>query len=142
MVLFIVKQRVLDKGEKIAFWWTRFIPDFRGDEALKLGRVGEDLERGKEVVMSSASSAGEAIGTAVGSLVASAVSALAGVTLSKPVVGGDGNDKIRGSSDGAGLETTFTSSSLVSISAEPTVVNHIHTTIRTLEHSTRVVDEL
>lgn len=34
VVLFILKQRVVDKGIHFAFWWTRFIPDFHGDAAL------------------------------------------------------------------------------------------------------------
>jgi len=146
VVLFIVKQRVLDKGVKIAFWWTRFIPDFREDEAL-LRRAGEDLERGKEVVMSSASSVGEVIGTVASSSLASVVSASAGVILSESAVGGDGDDEVRGSSDGTGLETTFArfmspSASVPDLPAEPTMVNDTQTTTRTLEHSTRVVDEL
>lgn len=33
-VLFILKQRLIDRSLRIAFWWTRFIPDFSGDEAL------------------------------------------------------------------------------------------------------------
>jgi protein transport protein SEC20 len=38
VVLFILKQRVIDKGIRIAFWWTRFIPDFSRDvEMLKHG---------------------------------------------------------------------------------------------------------
>jgi protein transport protein SEC20 len=28
VVLFILKQRIVDRGLKIAFWWTRFLPDF------------------------------------------------------------------------------------------------------------------
>ena len=35
IVLFILKQRVVDKGIRIAFWWTRFIPDFGGDVELQ-----------------------------------------------------------------------------------------------------------
>ena len=34
IVLFILKQRVVDKGIRIAFWWTRFLPDFSGDGEL------------------------------------------------------------------------------------------------------------
>ncbi|KAF8628823.1 hypothetical protein AX15_003700 [Amanita polypyramis BW_CC] len=34
VVMFIVKQRVIDRGLRIAFWWTRFLPDFSGDEKL------------------------------------------------------------------------------------------------------------
>ncbi|PPQ79393.1 hypothetical protein CVT25_002663 [Psilocybe cyanescens] len=32
VVLFIVKQRIVDRGIRIAFWWTRFVPSF-GDDA-------------------------------------------------------------------------------------------------------------
>ncbi|CDO70492.1 hypothetical protein BN946_scf184569.g35 [Trametes cinnabarina] len=34
VVLFILKQRLLDRGLRIALWWTRFVPDFSADEAL------------------------------------------------------------------------------------------------------------
>ncbi|KAJ7155482.1 Sec20-domain-containing protein [Mycena crocata] len=34
VVLFILKQRVFDRGMRIAFWWTRFVPDFSGDAQL------------------------------------------------------------------------------------------------------------
>ncbi|KAK0435138.1 Sec20-domain-containing protein [Armillaria borealis] len=34
VVLLILKQRLVDRGIRIAFWWTRFIPDFGGDEVL------------------------------------------------------------------------------------------------------------
>ncbi|EEB89365.1 hypothetical protein MPER_12545 [Moniliophthora perniciosa FA553] len=34
VVLFIVKERVLDRSIRLAFWWTRFIPDFSGDKEL------------------------------------------------------------------------------------------------------------
>jgi len=34
VVLLVLKQRVLDRGLWIAFWWTRFLPDFRGDAQL------------------------------------------------------------------------------------------------------------
>ncbi|KAF8656311.1 hypothetical protein AX16_002613 [Volvariella volvacea WC 439] len=34
VVLFIIKQRIIDRGIRIAFWWTRFIPDFSGDAEL------------------------------------------------------------------------------------------------------------
>ena len=41
VVAFILKQRIVDRGLRIAFWWTRFIPDFSGDEALLAMEVGE-----------------------------------------------------------------------------------------------------
>src|SRR5258708_6006748 len=31
VVLFIVKERVIDRSLRIAFWWTRFLPDFFAD---------------------------------------------------------------------------------------------------------------
>ena len=34
VVLFIIKQRLVDRGLRVAFFWTRFLPDFGGDEAL------------------------------------------------------------------------------------------------------------
>ena len=34
VVLLVVKQRVLDRGLRIAFWWTRFLPDFSEDAQL------------------------------------------------------------------------------------------------------------
>ncbi|OCH87234.1 hypothetical protein OBBRIDRAFT_796412 [Obba rivulosa] len=34
VVLFILKQRLVDRSLRIAFWWTRFLPSFSGDEAL------------------------------------------------------------------------------------------------------------
>lgn len=29
VVLFIVNQRILDKGLRFAFWWTRYLPSFK-----------------------------------------------------------------------------------------------------------------
>ena len=42
VVLFILKQRVVDRGLRIAFWWTRFIPSFSDDVDL-LGRTEEGI---------------------------------------------------------------------------------------------------
>ncbi|TFK34478.1 Sec20-domain-containing protein [Crucibulum laeve] len=42
VILFILKQRFIDRGLRIALWWTRFVPDFGGDDALLNG----DLEKG------------------------------------------------------------------------------------------------
>jgi protein transport protein SEC20 len=35
VILFILKQRVVDRGLRIALWWTRFIPDDTGVESVK-----------------------------------------------------------------------------------------------------------
>ena len=37
VVLFILKQRIIDRGIRLAFWWTRFIPSFSDDAALLQG---------------------------------------------------------------------------------------------------------
>lgn len=34
VILFILKQRILDRGLRVALWWTKFLPDFSGDSAL------------------------------------------------------------------------------------------------------------
>jgi len=34
VVLFILKQRIVDRGLRIAFWWTKFLPNFSSDEQL------------------------------------------------------------------------------------------------------------
>ncbi|PCH35279.1 Sec20-domain-containing protein [Wolfiporia cocos MD-104 SS10] len=34
VIAFILKQRLVDRGIRLAFWWTRFLPDFSSDEAL------------------------------------------------------------------------------------------------------------
>ena len=40
-MLFILKQRLVDRSLRIAFFWTRFIPDFSGDDALLAMEKGE-----------------------------------------------------------------------------------------------------
>ena len=40
VILFILKQRIVDRGLHIAFWWTRFLPSMdRGDSQLVASRV-------------------------------------------------------------------------------------------------------
>ncbi len=39
VVLFIVKQRILDKGLRLAFWWTRYLPSFNDDAASAIETV-------------------------------------------------------------------------------------------------------
>ncbi|RDB29796.1 Protein transport protein sec20 [Hypsizygus marmoreus] len=49
VVLFIIQQRLLDRGLRMALWWTRFIPDFSDDaELLK-------MEKGSAVLSSTTS---------------------------------------------------------------------------------------
>ena len=40
VILFILKQRLVDRGLRIAFWWTRFLPSMdRGDSQVVVNRV-------------------------------------------------------------------------------------------------------
>jgi len=56
VVLFILKQRIFDRGMRMAFWWTRFVPDFSGDAQLL------SMEKGSATILSTtlASSAASA----------------------------------------------------------------------------------
>ena len=65
VVLFILKQRLVDRGLRIAFWWTRFLPSLdRGDSQL--------------VVMEKAATAPtDSVATIASSVVASMTTALA-----------------------------------------------------------------
>jgi protein transport protein SEC20 len=56
VVLFVLKQRILDRGIRIAFWWTRFLPDFSGDANL-LADVEEKGAQAASVVSSLATDA-------------------------------------------------------------------------------------
>ncbi|KAJ7100267.1 Sec20-domain-containing protein, partial [Mycena belliarum] len=57
VVLFILKQRVLDRGMRIAFFWTRFIPDFSSDAELLSMEQGSLTALSTTVVTSSVASA-------------------------------------------------------------------------------------
>ncbi|KAJ7033750.1 Sec20-domain-containing protein [Mycena alexandri] len=86
VVLFILKQRIFDRSIRIAFWWMRFVPDFRG----------ESMEKGS------------AAATLVTSSVASAASALASsaTALSTTLVTSGEASVVASSSP---IETTYTS---------------------------------
>lgn len=68
VVLFILKQRIVDRGIRLAFWWTRFIPSF-SDDAELLRRA----EKGMASVVVEASSSLASAATAVASLASSAM---------------------------------------------------------------------
>lgn len=76
VVLFILKQRIVDRGLRIALWWTRFVPDFSGDEALLA------MEMGKGEVSASVSGVAAAVSTVAvtaSTVVASLASSLSSV---------------------------------------------------------------
>ncbi|KAI8969399.1 hypothetical protein BD414DRAFT_503474 [Trametes punicea] len=86
VVLFILKQRLVDRGLRIALWWTRFVPDFSGDEALLAMEKGQG-----EVGLSataSASATGSVVATMVGTALAGASTVLASLASSASSVGG------------------------------------------------------
>ncbi|KAJ6595754.1 Sec20-domain-containing protein [Mycena vulgaris] len=60
VVLFILKQRIFDRGMRIAFWWTRFVPDFSGDAQLlsmEKGSMGSVTALSTTIASSAASAA-------------------------------------------------------------------------------------
>lgn len=82
VVLFILKQRIFDRGLRFALWWTKWIPvsvpDFGGDEAL-LAKVEEGLvsvvSNVEEGLVSVVNSVEEVVMTAVASVVSGAATA-------------------------------------------------------------------
>jgi protein transport protein SEC20 len=67
VVLFILKQRVLDRGFRIAFWWTRFLPNLeRGDS--QLGVKEDMMEKGITTTQSVTSVASSVVASTVTTL--------------------------------------------------------------------------
>lgn len=86
VVAFILKQRIVDRGLRIAFWWTRFIPDFSGDERLlNMEEAKTVASVGTATVVSVAASASSAVAAAAAA--ASASSSLAPVLASSSPLG-------------------------------------------------------
>jgi len=69
VVLFILKQRIVDRGLRIAFWWTRFLPDFSDDKVLL-----EDAEVGVLSVLGEASSLAAAVASLTSGVFSSVLS--------------------------------------------------------------------
>lgn len=111
VVLFIVKQRIVDKGIRIAFWWTRFIPNFSGDEEL--------LRQAEQGVAAAV--------TEVSSVVASSI-AIAASTLSSTLLPSTTPISSASSLDGELLEESQTGMNDTSEpSSKPTApAEHIH----------------
>ena len=66
VVLFILKQRIVDRGLRIAFWWTKFLPNFSSDEQLLRSAIKSVVEE-----PSSLSATAVSVATSLVSLVAS-----------------------------------------------------------------------
>ncbi|KAI9437239.1 Sec20-domain-containing protein [Lactarius indigo] len=101
VILFILKQRIVDRGLRIAFWWTRFLPT--GDSRLVAdGVVG--MEK-------AATSATDSVATIASSVVASVATALASQVAS--AAGTSASDDPHATADllgavGSGLSSTLT----------------------------------
>ncbi|OSX61005.1 hypothetical protein POSPLADRAFT_1057949 [Postia placenta MAD-698-R-SB12] len=67
-VAFILKQRLVDRSLRIAFWWTRFLPDFSSDAGLLYAE-------GKRAVSSAVSSVVATTSAVAGSVAAVTASA-------------------------------------------------------------------
>ena len=71
VVLFILKQRIVDRGLRVAFWWTRFLPSLDGDDS-RLVAVMEKAAAPTDSVATIASSVVASVTTALASQVAHA----------------------------------------------------------------------
>ncbi|KAI0642642.1 Sec20-domain-containing protein [Trametes meyenii] len=75
VVLFILKQRLVDRGLRIALWWTHFVPDFSGDEALlAVGRGQGSAVATASSIVATASTVLGSVSTAVASFASPAPS--------------------------------------------------------------------
>jgi len=68
VVLFILKQRIVDRGLRIAFWWTRFLPS--------IGRSDSPFDA-KEVIADKAAVTSQSVAAVVSSIIATSSTATA-----------------------------------------------------------------
>lgn len=76
VVLFILKQRLIDRSLRIAFWWTRFIPSFSSAE----DQLVNALEKGSLAITST-----ELASTVLAAISATAAAAVSSVTASPAI---------------------------------------------------------
>ncbi|KAI0763123.1 Sec20-domain-containing protein [Trametes elegans] len=105
-MLFILKQRIIDQGLRMAFWWTRFVPDFRSDKSLLA------MENGEASLSETVSS----VVTTASTVLATASSAAVSLTSSASVV--DSTDPTDSRESGVESPTTALAESLSSVVAE------------------------
>ncbi|KAI0366810.1 Sec20-domain-containing protein [Pilatotrama ljubarskyi] len=133
VVLFILKQRLVDRGLRIALWWTRFMPDFSGDEALLAMEKGEaTLSSTASSVVTAASTALAGAGTAAASLASFAASYSASLADSTSIpilessaaVTSDGEDSISSAISSTISSTVQVTGSSIVASLEAIVAQH------------------
>ena len=125
VVLFILKQRLVDRSLRIAFWWTRFIPSFSSEE----DKLVESLERGSISLVTSLTASISTAVSATSVLSATLTSAtpdtshLAETNRETPEVLSIDDIMDTASVLGAGARTTDTGSEVI-VEAAPEV--HLH----------------
>ena len=85
VVLFILKQRIVDRGIRLAFWWTRFIPSFSDDAAL-LQSVEKGMANAVVSVTSSLSVVAASLASSIPPLITSLPPPSSIVVASSPLV--------------------------------------------------------
>ncbi|KAI0739025.1 Sec20-domain-containing protein [Daedaleopsis nitida] len=115
VVLFILKQRLVDRGLRIALWWTRFVPDFSGDEALLA------MEKGQASLLTASIASTVSTALATASTVASSLASSA-----EDLVDGVESSAVQSHVAADSSITTFdaTGSITSSLSAQPTGEAH------------------
>lgn len=112
IVAFILKQRIFDRGLRMALWWTKFLPNF-GDETSSW-----DLEDVAEKGSMSLQSGIETLTGTVGTVTAAVSSVAASVSSVAAAQGGTGSplpEQITQTLDGGeSLETSVSSGDLTS----------------------------
>ncbi|KAF8167292.1 Sec20-domain-containing protein [Crassisporium funariophilum] len=91
VVLFILKQRFVDKGLRIVFWWTRFWPDFGGDDELLMSAekgMGEAVVGMTSSLAAAAASLASSLSVPAASSVSSWVESASAISSSGSVVSG------------------------------------------------------
>lgn len=134
VVLFILKQRIFDRGMRLAFWWTRFIPDFSGDQKMLVP------EKAVEVLSSLA-------GTATSVAVSIASTVMTGAASSSVTPGESSTDDASSESEviatsiSAVLESTLTSASDTTLESSTSASDPLDIVDGTTDHR-RADDEL
>lgn len=82
VVGFILKQRILDRGLRIALWWTKYVPNFGGDEEL-MSKMEKGVEGLTNMVKGVTDTTTPAAVTAVASTVAAHVSSASSSVLTE-----------------------------------------------------------
>ncbi|KAA1472066.1 Sec20-domain-containing protein [Dentipellis sp. KUC8613] len=99
VVLFILKQRIVDRGVRIAFWWTRFVPGLGGGSGKGISGALTKLEEGLRTT--SPSDAAAVVSSAVTAAASVASSALpksgSAVMLDGTVLSGSPSGSLSGS---------------------------------------------